>query len=159
MAGKRCLLLKAIKHNWGMIGPGSWLEVKWLIFRDGSYEILSVYRPNIVVLTIELMLGKNERSKRVLKRSAGRMNEASFSKLREALMCDPWRDPSLEVVAFDGVAWKIESYRDDGAVEKSSGKLGYIYGHRILETIVSLLPSGGKKYGSSACISVHLKDQ
>ena len=42
----------------------------------------------------------------------------------------------------DEAACQIESYRD----EKTSGKLGYIHGHKILETIVSLLPSDGRYY-------------
>ena len=63
----------------------------------------------------------------------------------------------MDVHACDGVAWEIESYREDGSVENTSGKLDYIYGHRVLETIVSLLPDDGNLYDSSAFISVSKK--
>ena len=64
-------------------------------------------------------------------------------------MCEPWRDPTPDVYVCDGVAWEIESYNEDGSIDKSSGKLGYIYGHSVLETIVNLLPSDGTQNSSS----------
>ena len=55
----------------------------------------------------------------------------------------------------DPFAWELEAYREDGSIEKTSGKLGYIYGDRVLETIVSLLPQDGNHYDSSAFISIN----
>ncbi len=145
MRKKRCPLLKAIEENWGLMMPGERSKVKWLIFPDGSYEIISFFRE-------EARDGK--RTNETRRKTTGQMDDDAFSKLRDALLLDPWRDPSLIVHAWDGVAWKIESYREDGSVEKSSGKLDYIYGHRTLETIVGLLPSNGQLYTSSAFVSI-----
>jgi hypothetical protein len=48
------------------------------------------------------------------------MESDDFSKLCEAIKIDPWRDPSLDVHACDGVAWELEAYREDGSIEKTS---------------------------------------
>ena len=141
MIKKRYPLLKAVEHNWGLTGPGDWNEVKWLIFSDGSYEMVSKFN------TYEETGNK----------TVGQMNKKVFNKLRKTLKRKEWRDPSLNVFAHDGVAWEIELYREDGSIEKTSGKRGYIYGHRVLETIVSLLPSDGNRYESNACVSVSRK--
>ena len=143
MKKKRVLLLKAAEHNWDMIGPGEWYKVTWRIFRDGSYEIVSTFNPTYEDYKEEGM------PKPVRKKATGMMEEDAFSKLRKALMCEPWRDPTPDVYACDGVAWEIESYNEDGSIDKSSGKLGYIYGHSVLETIVNLLPSDGTQNSSS----------
>ena len=159
MTKKKQPLLKVIEHNWGLIGPGDWRTVTWLVYHDGSYEVVSSFNP-IINDSEELMgmINRRERPKLVKKQSTGIMEEDAFTILREALMAEPWRDPTLDVHACDGVAWEIESYRADGSIEKSSGKLDYIYGHRVLETIVSLLPGDGDYYDSSAFISVRKKD-
>ena len=159
MTKKKQPLLKAIEHNWGLIGPGDWRTVTWLVFHDGSYEVVSSFNPIIDDHEEHMrMLNRSGRPKLVKKQSTGIMEKDAFAKLREALMAEPWRDPALDVHACDGVAWEIESYRADGGIEKSSGKLDYIYGHRALETIVSLLPGDGDYYHSSAYISVRKKD-
>jgi len=152
MKKKRVLLLKAVEHNWDMIGPGEWYKVTWRIYYDGSYEIFSTFNPP------DEAYEKENRPKPVRRKTSGTMEEAEFSKFREAMKREPWRDPSLIVDACDGEAWEIESYNKDGSIDKSSGKLGYIYGHSVLETIVSLLPSDGTQYSSSAFISVTQKD-
>ena len=128
MEERKWLLLKAIECNWDEIGPGDWTETKWLIFSDGSYEIVSSF-------------DLNYESPKKTKKTNGQMNGKDFVKLQKALRRKQWRDPSLDVIAFDGVAWEIELYRDDGSIANTSGKLGYIYGHRALEKIVRLLPS------------------
>ena len=46
MEERKWLLLKAIECNWDEIGPGDWTETKWLIFSDGSYEIVSSFDLN-----------------------------------------------------------------------------------------------------------------
>ena len=149
---KKQLLLKATEHNWGLTGPGDWSEVEWRIFRDGSYEIVSSFRPSFEAYENE---GKPRPTK---KKSKGIMDGADFAKLQEALKREPWRDPAIDVFACDGVAWEIESYKEEGSVEKTSGKLDYIYGHSVLETIVDLLPADGALYDSSAFISVGKKE-
>lgn len=157
MPEKRRRLLKAIEHNWGMMDPGDWSEVKWNIFYDGSYEVISTFNPTFEAY--EEMLQRDDHPKPVKKKTTGRMDEETFSKLREAMKHEPWRDPTLDVDACDGVAWEIESYEDDGRVRSTSGKLDYIYGHRVLETIVSLLPADGNIYDSSAFVSVSKKNK
>ena len=69
---------------------------------------------------------------------------------------------------WDGIGYRVSEgigaididhcIREDGSVENTSGKLDYIYGHRVLETIVSLLPDDGNLYDSSAFISVSKKN-
>ncbi|MBQ5990062.1 MAG: hypothetical protein IJL67_11280 [Oscillospiraceae bacterium] len=76
---------------------------------------------------------------------SGFMKSEDFSKLCDAIKCDPWRDPDRDSGGCDGVAWEITSYQD-GVLYKTSGKLGYIYGHQNLETLVSLLPRDRKVY-------------
>lgn len=148
MTKKRYPLLKAVEHNWDLIGPGDWVKVKWLIFSDGFYEVVSIFNPSFYDIEIP---------RPVKKKTSGQMGVWAFSKLRKALKRKPWRNPSLEVCTFDGVAWKMKSYREDGSIDKTSGKLDYIYGHKNLERIVRLLPSDGNIYDSNAYISVEKK--
>ncbi len=155
MADKKQLLLKAVEHNWGLMGPGDWSEVKWCVFYDGSYEVITTFNPSFE--DYDHVWERNERPKPVKKKTTGKITYEAFSKLQEAIKCEPWRDPSLDVHACDGVAWEIESYREDGGIENTSGKLDYIYGHRILETIVSLLPNDGNLFDNNAFISVSRK--
>ena len=149
MIKKRYPLLKAVEHNWDLIGPGDWTEVKWLIFSDGSYEMAATFNPGFDDIGIP---------EPVKRKTTGQMGVWAFSKLRKALKREPWRDLSIEVFACDGVAWEIESYLDDGSIDKTSGELDYIYGHKALEKNASLLPSDGSIYDSSAYISVENED-
>ena len=144
MSEKRKLLLKAIEQNWGEIGPGNWLKVKWNIFYDGSYEVISTFNPPLEAR--ENILNRDDRPKPVKKKTTGVMDESAFSNLCKTIKSESWKDSTLQVYACDGDAWEIESYRDDGSVENTSGKLDYIYGHQVFETIVSLLPKDGKLY-------------
>jgi len=137
------------------MGPGDWNTVTWLIYHDGSYDIISAFNPSkkdaeAIIEAFE----RNEFPKLMEKKSSGVMEQDAFSKLCNAIKCEPWRDPTLDVYACDGVAWELEAYSKDASVEKTSGKLGYIYGHRVLETIVSLLPKDGNLYTSAAYVSV-----
>ena len=150
MANKRHRLIKAVEHNWGLMRPGDWSKVEWRIFTDGSYETIT---------TFHTFVERKERAKRVRKRAIGQMEKKLFSRLRKALKCNPWRDPALMVHACDGEAWMIESYRADGSVDKTSGRLDYIYGHRNLEAIVDLLPKDGNQYGSSAYYDIDRKEE
>lgn len=155
MSERRYRLLKAIEHNWGLQGPGDWSTVKWDIFNDGFYEVISTFHPSFDDYKEAAV--RNERPKPLKKKKTGKMDAETFSNLREALKHEPWRDPSLEVSACDGVAWEIESYGEDGSVRNTSGRLDYIYGHHSLETIVSLLPEDGSLYDSSAFIAIRKK--
>lgn len=141
MENRKWLLMKAIEHNWDEMGPGDWKSTEWLIFSDGSYEMVSKFN------TYEETGNK----------TVGQMNKKVFDKLLKMLKRNEWRDPSLNVFVCDGVAWEIELYREEGSIEKTSGELGYIDGHRVLETIVSLLPSDGNCCKSSACVSISKK--
>ncbi len=156
MTNQKRLLLKAIEHNWGLTGPGDWSEVQWNIFYDGTYEVVSFFRPSFEAC--KNAMERKEQPEFVKKKSTGELDNEVFFKLRETIKQKQWRDPSLEVYAFDGVAWEIESFREDGSIENTSGKLGYIYGHRVLETIVSLLPDDGNLYDSSAFIAFSSKE-
>ena len=124
MTEERRLLLKATKHNWGELHPGDWLLKNWLICSDATFEYLVTFRSE----------------SKPAKRTVGKMDKEAFSQLCEAIKREPWRDPSIDVHACDGAAWEIVSYNEDGQVDKTSGELDYIYGHEVLETIVSLLP-------------------
>lgn len=148
---KKTLLLKATEHNWGLKGLGDWNTVTWLIYHDASYDIISVFNPTTEDAEIE----ENFLPKQVENKVAGAMKPDDFSKLCEVIKSDPWRDPTIDVHACDGVAWELEAYDMDGSLEKTSGTLGYIYGNRVLETIVSLLPQDGNPYDSSEFISIN----
>lgn len=185
MANKKQPLLKAAEHNWGLTGPGDWSKVRWLIFYDGSYEVVTTFNPsfedchdghgvhddhdnqdaNCVRDAHEAhddqeahnahnAWKRNERSKPVKRTVKGRMTDEDFSRICAAIKCEPWRDSVVDATACDGVAWEIQSYREDGSIANTSGKLGYIYGHRVLETIVSLLPDDGnlKVLAGNSCI-------
>lgn len=152
MANRKQPLLKAVEYNWGLKGPGDWSEVRWCVFYDGSYEVILVFNPSYEAF--DDAWERNERPEPVKKKTTGRMADEAFSKLREAVKCGLWKDPSPDIDACDGTAWEIESCREDGGIENTSGDIGYIYGHRVLETIVRYLPDDGHLYDSSAFISM-----
>ena len=80
MTKKRYPLLKAVEHNWGLIGPGHWTKVKWLISPDGSYEVVTTFNPSFdAIEEIEKM------SKPTKKKITGQMDNKTLSKLRKAL--------------------------------------------------------------------------
>ena len=43
MEKRKWLLMKAIEYNWDEMGPGDWESIEWLIFSDGSYEMVSKF--------------------------------------------------------------------------------------------------------------------
>lgn len=149
---KKQILLKAAEHNWCLTGPGDWSVVKWRIFRDGSYAVTTSFNP--MFEEYESAQDQEHRPKPTKKNTTGKMNEDSITALQEAIKNNPWKDPSLEVFACDGVTWEIESYDEDGSVDNTSGGLENIYGHNILETFIGLLPDNGELYDSSAFILV-----
>ena len=132
------LLLKATEYNWDLIGPGDWTEIIWLIYQDGSFEIILHFNPlydenRILSNIVELI-------KPLEKKKHGMMDIKMFNELCESLKCEQWRNPTVCDTAVDGVAWTIESYNGDGAIDKTSGEIDYIFGHKFLENIVSFLP-------------------
>lgn len=140
--GRYQLMLKAVVHNWGLKGSGDWSKIEWRIFYDGSYEVIKVFAPSHAAYNVFLEgnVRTNVRTEPEEEKTTGVMAYEAFIKLEEAIKCKPWGGPSLCADGCDGDAWEIESYREDGSVENTSGKPGYIYGQRVLETIVSLLP-------------------
>ena len=150
MAQKRHRLLRAVEHNWGLHEPGAWAKSEWRIYTDGSYELISTFAG---------LPTDKDRTRPIRKRIVGQMEKRTFSRLRKALKRTPWRDPALKVHACDGEAWKIESYKEDGSVDKTSGDLDYIYDHQNLEAIVDLLPGDGDQYNSSAYVSIERKKE
>ena len=55
MEKKRKLLLKAEEHNWGLITRDDWTVVRFRIFYDGSYEIVTTYGRKIVESREEIL--------------------------------------------------------------------------------------------------------
>lgn len=137
------LILKAEIHNWGLAGPGSWTTATWNIFSTGSYrlecrEIRTEKEIEEIMAAQESRVAPDRFRKRSVKR--GRLSERKLSELVSAMEQEPWRDSSIISDAFDGAAWKITQFSEDGSSIRTSGELDYIYGQRGLETIVSLLP-------------------
>lgn len=135
------LLLKAVEHNWGLICPwdGTWLTKTWKIYDDGSYEIDEESYPIRSVEEYDRLSG-NELRKTVHRKKSGKMKPKAFDALYNAITFDPWRDPEIESGGCDGVGWEIEQFDADGNVVRTTGDVGYIYGHENLERIVSCLP-------------------
>lgn len=159
MMKKRRILLKAVEHNWGLIGPGDWSKVTWRIFFDGFYEIVSTFIPTLETTDLSQHMERRGRPTSIKKKDTGTMGQEPLSRLQVAIKRDPWRDSSINIWACDGTAWEIESYHEDGSIEKSSGKIDYIYGNEALETIVDLLPRDGNIYGNAADIHDNRKDR
>ena len=41
------IIIKATKHNWGMIRPGGWTSTEWFIYDDLTVEVKTKYNdPN-----------------------------------------------------------------------------------------------------------------
>ena len=140
---ERHLVLKAEIHNWSLIGPGSWETATWYVFNTGSYllessEILTEKEIDEIMAAQEYRGDPDRFCRRSVKR--GRFSEKNFSELIAAMEQKPWRDPSVICDACDGEAWEITQFAEDGSIVQTSGEVDYIYGNRILETIVSLLP-------------------
>jgi len=117
----------------GLIGSGDWRETVWEIFYDASYRIYIKYNPVFEPETEQIPQFRTQ----ILN---GELNKEAFTKLLQLLSTGQWRTPGKEIVACDGTAWKIDFYSENGELLNSSGKLGYIYGEKVLEEIVRLLP-------------------
>ncbi len=151
------LMLKAVKHNWGLMKMGSWVSKTWSVFSDGTYEIRSEYGP---VFSDEeyqyyVSTGKiQELLQKDIHTVTGRMDDRAFSLLKTQMNRKPWKDLLVECYACDGVAWEIEEYGENGSVINTGGQLGYIYGQKVLESIVHSLPHCEPGFGTSAYVSI-----
>ena len=125
------LILMADDHNWGLISVDDWSEVTWQIFSDGSYHIKTVFVA--------------DRNTDNSVECSGKMRASSFGKFMDAISCD-WDSDCFDVDGCDGVAWAIEQYDESGAIIRSSGPLGYIYGKKAIERIIRLLPRQDSAY-------------
>ena len=133
-------MLVAEKHNWGLLGYGSWRSVTWIVNYDMSYTIVTEHNPK----------------KEALKQDAypfpvrntfyGELKKDVFTALQNLLETDQWRTPGLEIHACDGEAWKIDYYSVGGEILRSSGEVDYIYGEEVLQRIVGMLPNDGELY-------------
>ena len=81
------LLLKAERHNWGLIGEGDWITVQWLIYSDRYFEI-----------NVQHCLSVRDR---VFKVKSGRLRKERFTRLLEA-MEKPWINPDIISGGCDG---------------------------------------------------------
>ena len=144
------LFLKAVEHNWSLHGPGDWNIVEWEIYYDHTYATKVSFIPKRDQKTYESIDVPP-----II--NTGKLNHRAFSDLETLLKTKTWRDPKIVIHACDGVAWKIEYYSSDGKIINSSGKLGYIYGEKLLEDIVKLLAELQRPYGAPAYINVKNK--
>ena len=159
---KEQLLLKAVKHNWEMAHPGQWRSVTWKLYDDGNCLVRASFLPQwdkdgdfSEAQSLRGFLKRMEIHSRRVK-----MSGKQFERLCSELEKEPWREPDLLCHACDGEAWKIEQYSSDGNIIRSSGKMDYIYGHPVLESIAFLLPYS-EEFGASAYIRVlkHCSDR
>lgn len=155
----RKLVLKAVKHNWGLTRPGQWRSITWKLYDDRTCVVEAEFVPRWdkdddftkAQSFLDLMKKREIHSRRV------KMPSKQFERLCSELKKEPWRDPDLLCDACDGEAWKIEQYSPDGSIIRSSGEMGYIYGNLVLESIGSLLPFD-MEFGASAFIRVIKRD-
>ena len=141
------MMLKAVECNWSLHSAGDWISTEWEIYYDHTYVTKVNFVPKYDREThqkINVAPIINE----------GKLDDIIFSDLEKLLKTKEWRDPNLNIRAYDGVAWKIDYYSSDGNILNSSGKLGYIYGEKLLEDIVKVLSEMQKPYGAPACVKV-----
>lgn len=125
----KVLLLKAVNHNWSVIGPGSWTGTEWFVFTDGSYKAVISFMPNL--------FDDYNLTKREVREVVGTFSEDEYSLLC-TILDEEWIDPSINSSACDGEAWQIKMLYPSRRTKKSSGKLGYIYDQPI-ERLVRVL--------------------
>ena len=154
------LMLKAGKHNWGLMKMGSWVSKAWYVYSDGMYEIRSEYGPVFSDEEYQSAVSAG-RLQELLQKDihivTGRMDDRALSLLKAQMNRRPWKDPLVECYACDGVAWEIEEYGENGSVINTSGRLDYIYGQEVLENIVRCLPETIDHLGANAYVSVKRK--
>ncbi len=144
------LFLKAVEHNWSLHGPGDWNIVEWEIYYDHTYATKVSFIPKRDQVTYESIDVPP-----II--NTGKLDDKMFSDLEALLKTKVWRDPLIDIQACDGVAWKIDYYSSEGKIINSSGKLGYIYGEKLLGDIVNFLAELQKPYGAPAYVYVKQK--
>ena len=128
-------MLIAAEHNWDEMAPGDWAGTTWTIYSDGTYIIeYKIYEPKAYTL-------KKTKKPRI---KSGKMSMLRLSRLKGLLDNKQWRDPRIINDDDDGKAWEMNYYSEDGQLINSSGKMDYIYGHRVLEEIAEALPNPHK---------------
>ena len=145
------IMLKASEYNWSLHGPGDWNTVEWEIYHDRTFKTKVSFVPkydretkvSVDVMPIE---------------KSGTMEENDFVELQSLLNTKVWRDPNIEVRAYDGEAWKIDYYSADGDKINSSGKKGYIYGEKVLIDSVNFLAKLQSVYRAPAAVRVKKKN-
>lgn len=151
----RYLILKAETHNWSLMNSGSWETATWYVFNTGSYLLESSEIPTEKeideIMAAQESCGDPVRYQRHSVKT-GRLSEKKMSELARAMAQKPWRDSSIICDACDGEAWVITQLAEDGSTIQTSGELDYIYGQRVLETIVSLLP-----HSNDFCVNAYIR--
>ena len=116
------IIIKATKHNWGMIRPGGWTSVEWFVYDDLTVDVKERYNdPNEEKSVVETSTIIPDRKLKVL------VKEIEKAKEKDE-----------RVGAYDGVAWKITYYNNDGT-ENWKRNCAYIYGIKCLEKFVEVL--------------------
>ena len=141
------MMLKAVECNWSLHSAGDWSETEWEIYYDHSY----VTKVNFVP---DYDCEKHEKIYVPPIINTGELDNKTFSDLEALLKTKVWRDPNIHIRAYDGVAWKIDYYSPEGKIVNSSGKLGYIYGEKLLNDIVEIIAQLQVPYGAPACVKV-----
>ncbi len=141
-------MLVAKKENWDFTYPDDWTSVTWVINYDMSYVIKINIKPELEAWE------RDGFPTPITKDITGKMEKGSFTALKTILETDQWRTPGLEIIACDGVAWKIDFYSIEGELLRSSGEIGYIYGEEVLGRIVNMLPDTDESYDASAFVDV-----
>lgn len=121
----RYLFLRAIRENWGLIGPGDLITETYSIFSDGSFSLEKKYNPsdfdrkplddflNEDTITIE-----------------GYLNQSQMEHVIE-LLSEDWKNPDIDSFSCDGEAWQIKQYYPSGKTKKTTGEVQQIYGQPI----------------------------
>lgn len=116
------IILKASKHNCGMLRPGIWTSAEWTVYEDLKVEVKYAY--NTDVEENETSLNTKTIPMRKLKKI--------FRWLEKA------KKENRVIKAYDGTMWEITRYNNDGS-ENFKKERGYIYGIKSLEKVTKLL--------------------
>jgi len=116
------IIIKATKHNWGMIRPGGWTATEWFVYDDLTVDVKERYNdPNEENSVVETSTTISDRKLKTL------VKEIEKAKEKDE-----------RVVARDGVAWEITYYNNDGT-ESWKRDCAYIYGIKCLEKFADIL--------------------
>ena len=151
---KYCMLMAEVHSCYTF--PGEWVAITWQIYSDGSWKMQIEQEPEIdefpewdnpVLEDIEdFMASYNPEDNYKIPENhiftkTGIMDQIDFAKLCMAIAKEPWREQGIVSEVLDGEVWRIEYFAPDGTILRSSGDIGYIDGHKVLEEIVDCLPN------------------